>query len=241
MQKEKKEKRESDQKASIEGIRETLFSLRDEGYRSFQSKLIPTVDPERIIGVRTPTLRFFAKTISKETASAFLRDLPHRYFDEDQLHAFLLSDRKEFSDCLSGVKAFLPFVNNWATCDQLCPKVFKRNKAALLPEIEKWIDSEKEYERRFGIKMLMDGFLEEDFDPSFLERVARVRSEAYYVKMMVAWFFATALAKQYDATIPYIENHLLDPWCHGRAVQKAIESFRIPEKKKEYLRSLRRK
>ena len=220
-------------------IREELFRLRDESYRDFQSALIPTVEKVAFIGVRTPALRALAKNLSKSAdISEFLGSLPHAYFDEDQLHAFLISEIRDFDLCLRETERFLPYVNNWATCDQMSPKVFKKHKKELLAAIDRWLASERTYTVRFALGMLMTHFLDEDFSPVFLEKAAAVRSEEYYVKMMVAWYFATALAKQYDAALPYLEGKRLDPWTHNKAIRKALESFRIPPERKAHLRGL---
>ena len=181
----------------IEQIREELFRMQDEGYRALQRKLIPTADPEAVIGVRTPGLRQYAKQLLRDgDVTEFLRALPHRYFDEDQLHAFILSELKDYGRCVDEVDRFLPYVNNWATCDQMSPKVFRKHRSELSGYIDKWLASEKTYTVRFGIGMLMEHFLDDGFDPACLEKVARIRSEEYYVNMMIAWYFATALAKQ---------------------------------------------
>ncbi len=223
-----------------EEIRRELFRLRDESYRAFQAKLIPTTDPDTIIGVRTPALRKYAKELAqREDAADFLRDLPHRYFDENQLHAFLLSEMKDFSRCIEEVNRFLPYIDNWATCDQLSPRVFRKHRTELLGHIRVWLSKEETYTIRFAIGMLMQHYLDEDFDPVYPEMVAGIRSEEYYVNMMVAWYFATALAKQYDCAVPYIENRRLAPWTHQKAIQKAVESYRITPERKAYLRSLR--
>lgn len=221
-------------------IRRELFRLQDPVYRDFQRKLLPTVDPERIVGVRTPELRAMAKRLIRSGESAaFLLALPHAYFDENQLHAFLISEMKDFPACLAETEHFLPFVDNWATCDQMSPKVFKKHRQELLGSIGKWLRSGETYTVRFAVRMLMEHFLGEDFDPAYPELAASVRSEEYYVRMMVAWYFATALAKQYDAAIPYIRERRLDPWTHGKAIQKALESSRISPERKAYLRELR--
>lgn len=229
-------------------IQARLFALQDKEYRDFQSKLIPTVPPETVIGVRTPALRALAKELRKNEpglVSAFLGDQPHVYFDENQLHAFLISLEKDIETCIAEVNAFLPYVDNWATCDQLSPKVFKKHKPELLDQIRVWMASDRAYTVRFGIGMLMQWFLDEDFAPDFPERVADVRFEngdetdEYYVNMMRAWYFATALAKQYDAVLPMIEAHRLDPWTHNKAIQKARESYRVPEERKAYLNTLK--
>ena len=223
-----------------EEIRRKLFSLQDIKYGDFQAKLIPGKTAEVMIGVRTPELRKLAKELGKrEDISEFLTDLPHEYFDEDQLHAFILSGMKDYKECMEGVCRFLPFVDNWATCDQMSPKVFKKHRPALANQADRWLDSEHTYTVRFGIGMLMEHFLEEDFELKYPERVAGLRSDEYYVNMMIAWYFATALAKQYDAIIPYIENRRLDLWTHNKTIQKAIESYRITPEQKEYLRTLR--
>ena len=223
-----------------EEIRQSLFELQDIKYRDFQAKLIPGKDTETMIGVRTPELRKLAKQMLKrEEIGEFLRDLPHRYFDEDQLHAFIVSGIKVYGKCMEELMRFLPFVDNWATCDQMSPGVFKKHKPELLAEIREWLGSEHTYTVRFGIGMLMQHFLDEDFDPAYPELVAGVHSEEYYVNMMIAWYFATALAKQYDAVRPFIEGRRLDPWTHNKTIQKAVESYRISDEQKEYLRSLK--
>ena len=223
-------------------IQQELFALQDTAYRDFQSKLIPNIDPESAIGVRTPALRALAKRLAgSPEAEAFLRELPHAYFDENQLHAFLLCEEKSFETCLAQVERFLPYVDNWATCDQLSPKVFRKEAEKLLPSIRAWIRSEETYTIRFGLGMLMQHFLDERFDPAYPELAAAVRSDEYYVNMMIAWYFATALAKQYDAVIPYIEQNRLGVWTHNKAIQKCVESRRISPEQKAYLKTLRRK
>lgn len=223
-----------------EEIRKELFSLQDLKYREMQVKIIPTVKPESIIGVRTPELRRMAKELGgKEGIGAFLNDLPHQYFDENQLHAFILSGMKNYAECLAALERFLPYVDNWATCDQMSPKVFRKHRTELLKPIKKWIESDEPYTVRFGIGMLMEHYLDEDFNIAYPETVAKIRSEEYYVNMMTAWYFATALAKQYDAVLPFIENRRLDTWTHNKAIQKAIESYRITPEQKEYLRTLK--
>lgn len=223
-----------------EEIRAELYRLRDEKYRDFQTKLIPTVSPDTMIGVRTPALRAYAKQLLRRPGvEEFLNALPHESFDENQLHAFILSEIKDFDRCAAGVERFLPFVDNWATCDQLSPKVFGKHHAELLPLIQRWIGSEETYTVRFGIGMLMAHFLDADFDPTFPKWVTAVQSEKYYVNMMRAWYFATALAKQYDTVLPYLEQRRLDTWTHNKTIQKAVESFRIGDEQKAYLRTLR--
>ena len=227
---------------ATEEIRASLFSLRDEPYRALQITTIPTVPPDTIIGVRTPQLRKMAKQLAQRPdIDAFLRELPHRYFEENQLHAFLIAEIRPFEACLEAVSRFLPYVDNWATCDQLSPKVFRISREQLIPVIRRWIDSGATYTVRFGVGMLMAHFLDEAFDPAYPAWVAGIRSDAYYVRMMVAWYFATALAKQYEAALPYIEDSRLDVWTHNKAIQKAIESYRVPPERKAYLRGLKRK
>ena len=223
-----------------EEIRERLFQLQDEKYRDFQSKLIPNLEASVMIGVRTPELRKLSREmVRRENIGEFLDALPHRYFDESQLHAFILSEIRDYDRCVEAVCRFLPYVDNWATCDQMSPKVFRRNRQALLPHIREWIDSGKTYTVRFGIGMLMSHFLDEGFDQTYAETVASIRSEEYYVNMMIAWYFATALVGHYEEILPFFEEKRLDLWTHNKAIQKAIESYRITEEQKAYLRTLR--
>ncbi len=223
-----------------EEIRKELFHLQDEKYRDFQKKLIPAIDPDTVIGVRTPALRQYAKQLVKRAdIQAFLDDLPHQYFDENQLHAFVISGMKDYEQCMQEVIRFLPYVDNWATCDQLSPKVFKKHRAELMQMIKIWICSEKTFTIRFAIGMLMEHFLDEDFDPVYPAMAAGVRSEEYYVNMMIAWYFATALAKQYVSAIGFIEQQQLDVWTHNKAIQKSLESYRITPEQKEYLKTLK--
>lgn len=225
---------------TVDEIRAELFRNRDTEYRAFQCKLIPTVAQERVIGVRTPVLRKLAKDLSgKGDTAAFLNNLPHFYFDENQLHAFLISGIKDFSACLAETERFLPYVDNWATCDQLSPKAFKQCRKKLPEAIGRWIASGETYTVRFGIGMLMQHFLDADFDLKYPEAVASVRSEEYYIRMMVAWYFATALARQYEAVLPFLESKRLEPWTHNKTIQKAVESYRITPEQKVYLRSLK--
>ena len=217
-----------------------LFRLQDKEYAAFQVKLIPTTEVDRIIGVRTPELRTFAKKLFKDEGTAsFLTSLPHQYFEEDQLHAFVISLEKDFDKCIAEVEAFLPFIDNWATCDQLSPKAFKKEPEKLLPYICTWINSDKVYTVRFAIGMLMQHFLDARFDPKYADMVAAVRSEEYYINMMIAWYFATALAKQYDLILPYLEGKKLDDWTHNKAIQKSVESYRITAEQKAYLKTLK--
>lgn len=217
-----------------------LFDLQDREYRDFQAKLIPSASADKMIGVRTPALRKFAKDLAKrEEIGGFLNDLPHRYFDENQLHAFIISQLKDYEQCMDEVIRFLPYIDNWATCDQLSPKVFSKHRPKLADQIRKWIISDHTYTIRFGIGMLMEHFLDEDYDPAYPEMVACIRSDEYYVNMMIAWYFATALAKQYDSILPFIKNRRLDPWTHNKTIQKARESYRISPEQKEYLKALK--
>ena len=217
-----------------------LFRMQDKDYALMQAKIIPTVDADRIIGVRTPALRAFAKKLYKDTdIDEFLAGAPHQYFDEDQLHAFVISLEKDFGKCMAEVDAFLPFIDNWATCDQLSPKAFKKEPEKLLPYIRVWIKSDRTYTIRFAIGMLMQHFLDERFDREYADMVAEVRSEEYYVNMMIAWYFATALAKQYESVLPYLEERKLADWVHNKAIQKSVESYRITDEQKAYLRTLK--
>lgn len=223
-------------------IRKELKKLQDKGYREMQVTIIPTLEADSIIGVRTPVLRQLAKEFAKrEDISVFLSDLPHKFFEENQLHAFILSGMKDAESCIRLVDEFLPYVDNWATCDQMSPKVFKKHKQLLLEYVDKWIRSEHTYVKRFAIGMLMEHFLDEDFKTSYLTKVSKIRSEEYYVNMMIAWYFATALAKQYEDTLPFIEKQKLDKWTHNKSIQKAVESYRITPEQKEYLKTLKRK
>ena len=225
---------------NLNEIRVELFKMQDMDYRDFNSKLIPTVDKESMIGIRTPDLRKYAKQLGKSSdAIEFLQTLPHKYFDENQLHAFTVSEIKDFKSCVDKVNEFLPYIDNWATCDQLSPKVFKKHHKELIAYIKEWLESDKVYTLRFGIGMLMEHFLDEDFDILYPETVSKIRSGEYYINMMIAWYFATALAKQYESVIPFIENNSLDIWTHNKAIQKAVESLRISDEKKEYLKSLK--
>lgn len=222
-------------------IRERLFELQDLDYRDFHSRLMPNIQKETVIGVRTPDLRRLAKDISKTPkASEFIQILPHKYYEENNLHAFIIESIKDYDECVKQLNIFLPYVDNWATCDMMRPKNFKKHLAELLSEIEKWMKSEHTYTVRFGIEMLMCYYLDEHFSPEYPEEVAKIRSDEYYIKMMVAWYFATALAKQYDAIIPYLENNRLDADTHNKTIRKAVESYRITDEKKAYLKTLKR-
>lgn len=221
-------------------VRDRLSEMQDLKYRDFHSRLMPTVEKELVIGVRTPELRKFAKDFSKtDMAEVFLNALPHKYYEENNLHAFLICEIKDFDRLITRLNEFLPFVDNWATCDMMRPKIFLKNKENLLPEIEKWMSSEQAYTVRFGIEMLMIHFLGDSFDIDFPQRVAKIRSDMYYVRMMQAWYFATALAHQYEQILPFIENNVLDEWTHNKAIQKAVESYRVTAEQKEYLKKLK--
>ena len=223
-----------------EEIKKDLLDNQDLKYRDFHSSLIPNIEKEKLIGVRAPVMRKLAKEYSKrEDVSKFLNSLPHEYFDENQIHSFIISNIKDYSLCIEEVERFLPYINNWAVCDGLSPKVFKKHKAELLEHIKIWIKSDEPYTVRFAIKMLMDNFLDEDFDLKYPKMVSNINSDEYYVKMMVAWYFATALAKQYDAVLPFIENKTLERWTHNKAIQKANESFRVTLEHKAYLKDLK--
>lgn len=221
-------------------LKERLMALRDEKYAAFQRRLLPTVAPEAVNGVRTPALRSLAREIrGTPAAQAFMQSLPHASFEENQLHAFLINDIRDFDQALARVEAFLPFIDNWATCDQLRPGVFAGNKDKLLPAIDRWMADTRPYVIRFGIEMLMCHFMDAQFDAQYLTRVAAIRSEAYYVNMMIAWYFATALTRQYDAALAYIEEKRLEKWTHNKAIQKAMESQQISAERKAYLRTLK--
>lgn len=222
-------------------VLEELFTLQDAAYGDFQAKLTPGIERELFIGVRVPKCRKLAKRLIKEPEiNEFLKEVPHKYYDENMLHGLLLSEMKDFDECISAVDKFLPYVDNWAVCDIMSPKVFKKNKEALLKKIKEWSKSKETYTCRFGLEMLMSHFLDEDFKTEYLEIAASVHSEEYYVQMMIAWFFATALAKQWNATIKYVEENRLDEWCHNKTIQKARESYRITPEQKEYLKSIKR-
>ena len=221
-------------------VSERLADFASEKYRDFQSKLVPNIPKETMLGVKTPDMRKIAKEIKgTKEMEEFLAALPHRYYEENLVHFFLIAMIRDFDECVRAVETFLPYVDCWPVCDQASPKVFTKNHEKLLPLIKKWIGSEHVYTVRFGIRMLMNEFLGEDFRPDYLEWVANVTGEDYYIRMMIAWYFATALAKQYDESIVYIENRRLEPWTHKKAIQKAIESYRISDEHKEYLKTLR--
>lgn len=223
-------------------IQKRLFALEDKAYGDFCLKLTPGLSRKQIIGVRSPELKKLAKeSFPPEEISAFMADLPHEYYEENNLHGLFIQNIKDYDECIAQLEHFLPYVDNWASCDTICPNVFKKHRAELLQRIYLWLESGKTYTVRFGIRMLMNHYLDEDFKPEYLELVARVQSQEYYVNMMRAWYFATALAKQYEATVPIIESGRLDTWTHNKAIQKAIESRRVSQEQKNYLRSLKQK
>ncbi len=217
-----------------------LAEVKDDAYREFQTKLVPNIPKETILGVRTPEMRKIAKEVFESAErDAFLNDLPHKYYEENLIHFFVLAMIRDFDECVRRVEAFLPYVDCWPASDQATPKSFRKNHEKLLPYIEKWIASDHVYTARFGLRMLMNEFLDADFKEEYLALAASKQGEDYYLKMMIAWFFATALAKRYDETVPYLEQHRLDEWVHKKAIQKAIESFRVSDAHKEYLKRLR--
>lgn len=219
---------------------EKLETVRDDAYRAFQIKLVPNIPPETVVGVRTPAMRAIAKAVFESAErDAFLNDLPHRYYEENLIHFFVLARIRDFDECVRGVEAFLPYVDCWPVSDQATPKSFRKNHEKLLPYVKNWIASEHVYTARFGIRMLMNEFLDADFKTEYLDLVASKTGEDYYLKMMIAWYFATALAKRCDETLPYFETRRLDEWTHRKAIQKALESFRVSDERKAYLKTLR--
>lgn len=224
----------------MEEIQKQLFELQDMAYRDFHSRLMPDIDKETVIGIRVPMLRKYAKSIAgTELAEKFIKELPHCYYEENNLHMMLITGIKDYDRCLTEIERFLPYIDNWATCDFPAPKCFENHKEDLLPVIKRWIASSETYTIRYGIGMLMRLYLDADFDPEYLELVAEVKSDEYYVNMMIAWYMATALAKQWDAVIPYIEEHRMSDWVHRKTIQKAVESYRITDEQKRYLKEYR--
>ena len=221
-------------------ITDKLLSMQDTKYKAFHSKLMPTVDENRVIGIRIPVLRKLAKELTAKEAKAFMQSLPHFYYEENNLHAFLIERIGDYAECIKAVNEFLPFVDNWATCDSLRPKVFKKHLPELLEQIKIWINSGDTYTVRFGLEMLMCYYLDEAFESEYLTLAASVKSEEYYVNMMLSWFFATALAKQYDSTVTFLKSNKLDVWVHNKTIQKATESYRITNEQKAYLKTLKR-
>lgn len=223
-------------------VRENLFAFQDVRYKAFHSRLMPTIDPDTIIGVRTPALRRYAAELAKRAESEeFLKAVPHRYYEENNLHGMLIERMRDYQQVIHALDAFLPYVDNWATCDLMSPKVFVKNKALLIADIRRWIISDQVYTVRFAVGMLLKHYLDEDFLPDYPEMAASVPTQEYYVSMMVAWYFATALAKQYDAVLPYLLQNRLDEQTHNRTIRKAIESYRISPMQKQELRKLIRR
>lgn len=221
----------------MDNIKHTLLSMAEPSYRDFSASLMPTVDKNRVLGVRIPLLRKYAKSL--EDYGGFLRELPHEYFEEDNLHAFLIEREKDFDTCIALLDAFLPYIDNWATCDSLKPKALAKEPEKLLIHIKRWLRSDKTYTVRFAVNLLMSFYLGDDFCDEYARLVADIRSDEYYVNMVCAWYFATALAKQYESIVPYLERCELDEWTHRKTIQKAVESYRITKEQKTYLRSLR--
>ena len=227
-------------KPEIQAIEAQLFALQDKGYQTFQSRLMPTVPSETVIGVRTPALRRLAKQLAgTPEAAVFLQTLPHRYYEENNLHAFLIETIRAYAAALQETERFLPCIDNWATCDCFCPKVFAAHRAELLGPIRRWLDSGETYPMRYAMGLLMRYYLDEAFQPEYLAWVAAVHSGEYYLNMMRAWYFATALAKQPEAALPWLTEKWLDRWTHNKTIQKAVESYRIPAETKALLRTLR--
>ena len=223
-----------------ERIQKRLFELQDLKYRDFNSSLIPTVEKETVIGVRTPQLRKLAKELSKDPdIENFMRTLPHKYYEENNLHGLIREGINDFNACLAEMNLFLPYIDNWATCDIISPKIFKKHLPELLDEIKVWMGSDHTYTIRFGIEMLMSFYLDDQFKPEYPEMVAGIKSQEYYVNMMIAWYFATALAKRYDEVISFIEGKRLEKWTHNKTIQKAVESYRITQERKTYLKTLK--
>jgi len=224
-----------------EQITDVLLKMRDEKHANFSAKLMPTVDPNTVLGIKTPLLRKYAAKISgTEAAKEFMNTLPHNFFEENNLHAFLIEKIDNFEKCIEALEEFLPYVDNWATCDSMRPKIFRKNLDKLEIKAKEWLSSTETYTVRFGIEIYMVYFLDERFSPNHPDVISKIHSEEYYVKMMIAWYFATALAKQYDNTMPYLKNNVLDIWTHNKTIQKAVESFRITKEQKEYLKTLKR-
>ena len=222
-------------------MKELLFSNQDTGYKAFHQKLMPTINPDTVIGVRTPVLKKIAKEyFGSDVQREFIKNLPHEYYEENNLHAFFIAEIKDFDECMKEIEKFLPYIDNWATCDGLRPKVFRENAEKLLPYINKWIKSDHTYAVRFAMEMLMLYFLDGHFKEKYLTMVASVKSEEYYVQMMQAWYFATALAKKWCSVLPYITENKLPVWVHNKTIQKATESFRITDEQKQILRKYKR-
>ena len=227
---------------TIQELQQLLFQQQDSAYADFTARLIPTVPRERFIGVRAPACRAIAKQIANDpVVPAFLEALPHRWHEENFLHAVLINRMRDYDACVAALERFLPHIDNWAVNDAINPACFRKHRAELIGRVQRWIASDAVYTRRCGMKLLMANYLDADFRPAYLDLPADLRSDAYYVNIMTAWLFAEALAKQWDAALPYLERHRLDPWTHNMAIRKACESFRIPEERKAYLKTLRAK
>ena len=224
----------------MEKIIKKLFELQDIEYKKFSEKLIPTIQPERVIGIRTPVLKKYAKELYKSPeAKEFISEPFHNYYEENNLHSFLIMQIDNFSEGIKEINRFLPFVDNWATCDSLRPKSFSKHKKELLFHIDNWLLSEHTYTLRFGIQMLMVHFLDDDFHIKYAEKISLIKSKEYYVNMMIAWYFATALSKQYESVLPFLSEHKLEKWVHNKTIQKAVESNRISKDKKDFLKTLK--
>ncbi len=221
-------------------IQKKLFLMQDLEYKKFHSKLMPTVNEEKIIGVRVPDLRRFAKETDINDVKSFMKKLPHKYYEEDNFHGFMIEKIKDFDECIKELDEFLPYIDNWATCDLVTPKILGKYPEKLILKINEWFSSNHTYTVRYAIRMLMNFYLDENFNEKYLKKVASVKSEEYYLKMMIAWYFATALWKRYDEAVLYLEKNKLDTWTHNKTIQKACESYRIDDKTKEYLKTLRR-
>ena len=226
-------------------VQKDLFEMQDLKYRDFHSKLMPTVEKEKVIGVRTPQLRkytsFFLKLSSQTEIETFMHTLPHKYYEEDNLHGFIIERIKDYEECIDALNAFLPYIDNWATCDMMNPKVLKKEPERLLGQIKRWLKAKETYVVRFAMGCLMNYYLDEYFKAECPEMVAEVQSDEYYIQMMQAWYFATALAKQYNTILPYLLEHKFSMWVHNKTIQKAVESYRIKPEQKEYLKTLKRK
>lgn len=228
------------QEEIIHDVQKRLFEMQDAEYRDFHAKLVPTMEKTKFIGIRTPMLRKFASEFGKtEESEIFLQVLPHQYYEENNLHGLLIEQIRDYDKCLEELERFLPFIDNWATCDLLALHMMKKHRDVFIREVFRWIESDQPYTIRFGIGMLMRHYLDEEFKPEYPEKVAAIRSEEYYVNMMRAWYFATALAKQYEKVLPFLEERRMDVWTHNKTIQKAIESCRITPEQKAYLRTLR--
>jgi len=224
---------------TVKRIRDLLFEEKDEGYKAFQAPLLPGISPDSMIGVRTPVLRRIAKKMTAEEKKEFISTLPHRYYEENNLHAYVLSLEKDFEKCFSAIDAFLPYIDNWATCDGLRPICIKGNEDRLLTYIYSWLDSGECYTIRFATEMLMLHYMKDNFRDEYPQKIAGILSEEYYVNMMSAWYFATLITKRWDDGIKYLEEHLLSPFVHAKTISKVCDSLAVPREKKEYVKKLR--